>query len=94
MTPTPTSFSGSWGTSFTRNLTPDEETGHGEVDRAGFHPSAPHGDSENGAAIRPPVPWEWYNQLTDDDLKASFAYLQTIPPFKNRVPEELPPARR
>jgi hypothetical protein len=52
------------------------------------------GIRKNGAAIRPPVPWEWYNQLTDDDLKASFAYLQTIPPFKNRVPEELPPARR
>jgi len=37
--------------------------------------------------------WECYNQLTDDDLKAIFAYLQTIPTINNRVPENLPPAR-
>jgi len=52
------------------------------------------GIRKNGAAILPPMPWEWYNELSDDDLKAIFAYLRTIPPIKSRVPENLPPARR
>ena len=34
-----------------------------------------------------------YGQMTDDDLKAIFAYLQTIPPIKNKVPDPLPPAQ-
>ena len=31
--------------------------------------------------------------MTDDDLKAIYAYLQTIPPIKNKVPDPLPPAQ-
>jgi hypothetical protein len=30
--------------------------------------------------------------MTDGDLKAIFAYLQTIPVVKNKVPEPIPPA--
>ena len=40
--------------------------------------------------ILPPMPWQSYSQLTDDDLKAIYAYLRTIPPIKNRVPEAQP----
>jgi len=32
--------------------------------------------------------------LTDDDLKAIFAYLRTLPPIHNEVPEDLLPAQR
>jgi hypothetical protein len=32
--------------------------------------------------------------LTDEDLKAIFAYLQTIPPITNHVPEPIPPPAR
>jgi cytochrome c553 len=32
-----------------------------------------------------------YKNLTDDDLKAIYAYLRSIPPVKNRVPEPAPP---
>jgi len=31
--------------------------------------------------------------MTDEDLRAIFAYLRTIPPVKNRVPQPLPPAK-
>jgi hypothetical protein len=30
--------------------------------------------------------------MTDEDLKSVFAYLRTIKPIKNQVPEPLPPA--
>lgn len=35
-----------------------------------------------------------YNNFTDADLEAVFAYLRTIPPMKNKVPEPLPPVAR
>ena len=42
--------------------------------------------------ILPPMPWNWYGQLSEDDLKAIYAYLLTIPPIVNHVPDPLPPA--
>jgi hypothetical protein len=49
-----------------------------------------------GAAVLPPMPWEMYNNMTDDDIKAMWAYLQTIKPIRNVVPAPVlapPPAR-
>jgi hypothetical protein len=42
--------------------------------------------------IQPPMPWMWYGKMTDEDLKAVFAYLRTIPPVENQVPDYQPPA--
>ena len=47
----------------------------------------------NGPRTRPrptnpaPRPWQAYRNMTDADLKAMFAYLQSIPAIKNKVPE-------
>jgi hypothetical protein len=89
---TMTAWSGPWGTSFTANLTPDRDTGLGTWDadmfvraiRSGLHLG-------RGRRILPPMPVEQIRNLTDDDLRAVFAYLQSLPPVKNRVPEPLPP---
>jgi hypothetical protein len=32
--------------------------------------------------------------MTDEDLAAIFAYLQTIPAIQNRVPDPLPPSQQ
>jgi hypothetical protein len=32
------------------------------------------------------MPWQVYRNLSDEDLKAVYAYLRTIPAVKNRVP--------
>ena len=37
------------------------------------------------------MPWPFYGQLSDDDLKAIWAYLGTIPAIVNHVPDPLPP---
>ncbi len=37
------------------------------------------------------MPWAAYRHLTDDDLKAMFAYLKTLPPVKHRVDNSVPP---
>jgi hypothetical protein len=41
--------------------------------------------------IHDAMPWNGYGKQTDDDLKAMFAYLQTIKPVKHRVDNMLPP---
>ena len=45
-----------------------------------------------GRPLLPPMPVPALNAATDDELKAVFAYLQSIPAIKNAVPEPLPPA--
>ncbi|MNC86729.1 hypothetical protein D3C83_24030 [compost metagenome] len=42
--------------------------------------------------ILPPMPWMYYGQLPDDDLRAMFAYLKSLPPIANRVPVPLDPS--
>ena len=87
-----TAWSGPWGISDAANLTPDPNTGTGiwtedmflRAIRTGKH----WGQSR---PIMPPMPWEVYRNMTDEDLKAIWAYLRTIPPIENRVPDYRPP---
>lgn len=92
---TNTAWAGPWGVSFTANLTPDPETGLGKWTADTFKRALRTGRHMGvGRPILPPMPWPVYGKLTDDDLDAIFAYLQSIPAVKNRVPEPLPPATR
>ena len=88
-----TAWSGPWGISYTANLTPDQETGIGAWSEENFIQAMRTGKHLGGGrAILPPMPWEWFGKLSDDDLKAIFAYLKSIPPIKNKVPDPVPPA--
>jgi hypothetical protein len=40
--------------------------------------------------INPPMPWPAYRNASDDDLKAVYAYLRTIKPVVNHVPDFQP----
>jgi hypothetical protein len=89
---TNTAFSGPWGISYTANLTPDQNTGLGiwteemfiKAIRTGRHMGA-------SRPINPPMPWPMYRNATDEDLKSVFAYLRTIEPIVNHVPDYQPP---
>jgi hypothetical protein len=86
-----TAWAGPWGTSFTANLTPDPETGLGKWTEQNFVEAMRSGRHQGrGRAILPPMPWQNYAKMTDEDLKATFAYLQSIPPIRNRVPDPIP----
>ena len=90
---TNTAFAGPWGVSFTANLTPDPETGLGSWTLQDFKNTIRTGRHlGRGRAVLPPMPIPAYSQFSDDDLEAIFAYLQTLPPIRNRVPEPVPPA--
>ncbi len=41
--------------------------------------------------LSPAMPYAFYGNMTDDDLKAIFAYLRTVKPVKHRVDNSLPP---
>ena len=85
-----TAWAGPWGVSFTANLTPDPETGLGRWSLENFMQALRTGRHEGrGRPILPPMPWQDYAKMTDDDLKATFAYLQTVPAVKHRVPDPI-----
>ena len=87
-----TAWSGPWGVSFTRNLTPDKETGLGDWTEQNFIDTIRSGRRlGKGRALLPPMPWQDFSNLTDDELKAIYAYLQSIPAIRNPVPEPIPP---
>ncbi len=87
-----TAWSGPWGVSFAINLTPDPETGLGKWTAQNFVEAMRTGrHMGRGRPILPPMPWPNVAKMTDADLQAMFAYLRSIPPIPNRVPDPLPP---
>jgi hypothetical protein len=91
-TGTMTAFAGPWGISYATNLTPDQNTGLGIWTEDMFL-SAMRTGRHMGTSrpIQPPMPWPSYRHLTDEDLKAVYAYLRSIPSIPNRVPDYEPP---
>ena len=90
---TNTAFAGPWGVSFTANLTPDPETGLGKWTEAMFIQTMKTGRHEGkGRKILPPMPFSIIAALSDEDIKSLFAYLQSLPPVRNRVPQPIDPA--
>jgi len=87
-----TAWAGPWGISYAANLTPDPDTGLGIWTEAMFINAMRTGKHYGVARdILPPMPWQGIAQMSDNDLKAIYAYLRTIPPVKNRVPDPVPP---
>lgn len=87
-----TAWAGPWGISFARNLTPDVTTGLGSWSEDMFIKTMRTGKQMGeGRPILPPMPWPQVGSLTDDDLKAVFAYLRSVKPVENAVPDPIPP---
>jgi mono/diheme cytochrome c family protein len=87
-----TAWQGPWGYSVASNLTPDPTTGiANRYTEANFIATMRTGKKPNGTPIMPPMPSDVYQNMTDDDLKAIFAYLRTIKPIRNAVYAGLTP---
>jgi len=90
VTSTFTAWSGPWGISFTANLTPDQNTGLGVWTEEMFVMAIREGKHMGkGRPILPPMPWPVFRNLNDDDLKGIFAFLRTLPPVTNHVPDPI-----
>lgn len=87
-----TAWAGPWGISYAINLTPDENTGIGSWSEDTFVKALKTGRHMGVARpILPPMPWQSFRNLSDADLRAMYAYLRSIPPIHNRIPEPAPP---
>lgn len=83
---------GPWGISYAANLTPDPQTGTGLWTEEVFIKAMRTGKHMGeGRPILPPMPWEFVGDMSDDELKAVFAYLKSLPPIKNAVPQPVAP---
>lgn len=90
---TNTAFAGPWGVSYASNLTPDPETGIGGWDEERFVRVMTTGRHHaEKRPLMPPMPWRSFARFTRQDLAAIFAYLKSLPPIRNRVPDYAPPA--
>ena len=89
-----TAFAGQWGVSFASNLTSDD-TGIGSWQLEQFKIALRKGKFkglENGRDLLPPMPWQNFAKLTDEDIKAIFYYFKSTKPVNNIVPAPIPPA--
>ena len=87
-----TAWGGPWGTTFAANLTPDKATGLGAWTADQFIKTMRTGKHLGvGRPVLPPMPWFSLAVLTDQDLKAVFAYLGSVKPIQNQVPQPIAP---
>lgn len=88
-----TTWVGPWGISYTANLTSDA-TGIGGWQESNFITAIREGKYKGISSARsllPPMPWQMYRNMTDDELKAIFAFLKSTKPIANVVPDPVPP---
>lgn len=75
---------------FTANLTPDDETGIGTWTEEDFISTIRSGRHQGvGKRLKYPMPWQELAALDDEELAALFAYLRTVKPVNNKVPESI-----
>jgi hypothetical protein len=89
-----TSWIGPWGISYSANLTPDP-SGTGSWTEEQFLYALKNSISKGiagGRHLVPPMSMMPVKFMSDDELKAIYAYLRTIKPIKNNSVQPTPPA--
>ena len=76
------------------NLTPDRETGIGAWSEEDFLKTLRTGVSRRGFTLHPFMPWRQIQRMSDDDLRAIYRYLRTLPPILNAVPRRTSPTEK
>jgi mono/diheme cytochrome c family protein len=74
-------------TAYSRNLTPDKDSGIGTWTDEQIIRAMREGVTKEGEILGPPMPVPTYHNMSDDDAKAIVAYLRTINSVHNEVPE-------
>ena len=86
---------------YTANITPDKDTGIGTWTDAQIITAIREGRTREGKINFPPMPVPTYNNMSDADVKAIVAFLHTVKPIHNEVPQSkynvpqqaMPPAK-
>jgi mono/diheme cytochrome c family protein len=75
-----------FGTVFATNITPDPASGIGRWSEAAFVRAMREGVDREGRHLYPVFPYEHFRLMTDDDLRALYAYLVTREPVVAQAP--------
>lgn len=78
------------GTFYAKNITSDKETGIGAWTDGEIYRAMTKGVSKNGEPLFPVMPYKAFSQMKTEDVYAIIAYIRTLPPIKNTVPESDP----
>ncbi|HET6892415.1 MAG TPA: cytochrome c [Pyrinomonadaceae bacterium] len=76
-------FKGPWGEVTSANITPDA-SGISYYDEELFVRTLRTGHV-GARKLNSIMPWGYFRNMTDEDLKAIFAYLRTLPPVQHRI---------
>ena len=87
-------WQGPWGTSYARNLTPDKETGIGTWTEAQIVTAIRTGVRPDKRMLNPPMPWQDFARLSDEDAHAIAAYLMSLPAVSHKAPGPIPPGQK
>lgn len=83
-----TGWAGPWGASFAANISSDE-TGIGNWSEEQFKKALTQGKwkgMDGNRTLLPPMPWQNFSHMKDEDVKAIFAFLKSTKPVKNVEP--------
>lgn len=71
------------GTIYTSNITPDRDTGIGAYTLNDFDRAVRYGIARNGGSLYPAMPYPSYAKISDDDVRALYAYfMHGVQPVK------------
>jgi mono/diheme cytochrome c family protein len=71
-----------FGVIYSTNITPDSETGIGTWSEAAFARAMHEGIAQDGSHLFPAFPFDHFTKVSDDDVRAIYAYLMTRPPVR------------
>ncbi|MBZ7924169.1 cytochrome c [Ensifer adhaerens] len=81
--PLPTPF----GTLYSTNITPDEDSGIGTWSEPAFIRAMKQGVRRDGSHLYPALPYEHFTHVRDEDLKDVYAFLMTRQPVMQQAPD-------
>jgi nicotinate dehydrogenase subunit B len=76
-----------FGTIYSTNITPDNETGIGRWSYAAFERAMRQGIHQDGRQLYPAFPYTAFAKLSDGDLQALYGYLMAQTPVKAQAPQ-------
>jgi len=80
-------FETPFGRIYSTNITPDPDTGIGNWTAVEFLNSMRHGLRPDGEHLYPVFPYTSFTKVTDEDIAALFAYLNSITALRREAPE-------
>jgi len=74
------------GVVYSRNITPEPETGIGKWSDAQVTNAIRRGERPDGSKLFPIHPYKYLGNIADDEVEALVAYLKSVKPVKSSVP--------